>query len=313
MPDRYQQLVNTPVGRIVSKQVGLPNPPRLERYVPGQPVIDGPVLLGAAPGARIAGALAQALASIGAEVVTPMSDELRTVAAKAKLDPAIWNPDAATEDQRFKALVFDASGIETSHDLEQAWAFLHPTIRRVTSGGRVIVLGTPPEACDSPPEAVAQRALEGLVRSIGKEVGRGATAQLIYVRPKAESGIESTIRFFLSPKSAYVSGQVVRVGRPAAVAASGRLGEPAGRQGGARHRRRPWHRRRHRRGPRSRRSPCGRARRAADGQRAHRWDQPPGRLDARRRHHRARRRRARSPSTCSSITAASTSSSTTRA
>ena len=43
MSDRYQQLVNTPIGRIVSKQVGLPMPTPLERYEPGQPVIDGPV------------------------------------------------------------------------------------------------------------------------------------------------------------------------------------------------------------------------------------------------------------------------------
>ena len=45
MPDRYQQLVNTRVGRVVSKRVGLPSPPELERYAPGQPVISGPVLL----------------------------------------------------------------------------------------------------------------------------------------------------------------------------------------------------------------------------------------------------------------------------
>jgi 3-oxoacyl-[acyl-carrier protein] reductase len=80
----------------------------------------------------------------------------------------------------------------------------------------VIVLGTPPESCKEPPEAVAQRALEGLSRSIGKEVRKGATAQLIYVEPGAESELEATLRFFLSPRSAYVSGQVVRVGKPAA-------------------------------------------------------------------------------------------------
>jgi 3-oxoacyl-[acyl-carrier protein] reductase len=50
------------------------------------------------------------------------------------------------------------------------------------------------------------------VRSIGKEVGKGATAQLVYVAPKAESAIESTLRFLLSPKSAYVSAQVIRIG-----------------------------------------------------------------------------------------------------
>ncbi len=218
MPDRYQQLVNTRMGRAVSKRVGLPAPPELERYAPGQPVISGPVLLGAAPGSRLAGALAQVLAAIGATVFTPMDDQLRKASAKAKLEPGIWNPDAASEGQRFKAIVFDAGGIISSSELDEAWAFLHPTIRRVMPGGRVIVLGTPPEACGSPAEAIAQRALEGLVRAIGKEVTKGATAQLIYVRPKAESGIESTLRFFLSPKSAFVSGQVVRIGRAAAAA-----------------------------------------------------------------------------------------------
>ena len=38
MSDRYQQLVNTPVGKIVSKQIGLPTPGKLERYEPGQAV-----------------------------------------------------------------------------------------------------------------------------------------------------------------------------------------------------------------------------------------------------------------------------------
>ena len=46
MPDRYAQLVNTPIGQLVAKQVGLPNPPRLDRYEPGAPVISGLVLLG---------------------------------------------------------------------------------------------------------------------------------------------------------------------------------------------------------------------------------------------------------------------------
>ena len=95
------------------------------------------------------------------------------------------------------------------------WAFFHPTIRRVRRSGRVIVLGATPEDCKRPRQATAQRALEGFVRSVGKEVRKGATAQLIYVGAKAEAQIESTLRFYLSPKSAYVSGQVVRIGASA--------------------------------------------------------------------------------------------------
>ena len=108
--------------------------------------------------------------------------------------------------------MFDATGIASSDRLIEAWAFFHPTIRRVRTSGRVIVLGTPPSECGDPHEAVAQRALEGLVRAIGKEVRKGSTSQLVYVAPGAEGELESTLRFFLSPKSAYVSGQVVRVG-----------------------------------------------------------------------------------------------------
>ena len=110
------------------------------------------------------------------------------------------------------------SAIAASDQLASAWSFFHPTIRRLRQCGRVIVLATAPEDCESPPAAIAQRALEGLVRSIGKEVRRGATAQLVYVSPGAEAGIESTLRFLLSAKSAYVSGQVVRIGTPVGLA-----------------------------------------------------------------------------------------------
>jgi 3-oxoacyl-[acyl-carrier protein] reductase len=212
MADRYQQLINTPIGKIVSKQVGLPAPVRLDRYERGQPVIAGPVLLGAAPGGRLAGAVAGVLSAIDAEVHTPMQEDIRAAAAAADLAAKVWNPDAAPAERTFKALVFDATGITSSELLREAWAFFHPTIRRVRSSGRVIVLGTPPEACAEPHEAIAQRALEGLVKAIGKEVRRGATAQLVYVAPKGENRVESTLRFLLSPRSAYVSGQVVRIG-----------------------------------------------------------------------------------------------------
>ena len=212
MSDRYQQLVNTPIGKIVSKQVGLPSPVKLERYECGQPVISGPVLFGAAPGARLAGEVAQVLAAIDADVHTSLDEHVRTAAADASLEAKVWSPEAAPEEQTFKALVFDASGIESSEQLRDLWAFFAPAIRRVRKSGRVIVLGTTPADCKRPRQATAQRAIEGFVRSIGKEVRKGATAQLIHVGSKAESQLESTLRFYLSPKSAYVSGQVVRIG-----------------------------------------------------------------------------------------------------
>jgi 3-oxoacyl-[acyl-carrier protein] reductase len=209
--DRYTQLVNTPLGRLVARNVGLPSPVPLQRFTPGAPVIEGRVLLGAAPGGRLALALARVLAQIGAEAATPLRDDLRAAAADAGLDAAPWTPEAA-RGQRYKALVFDATGIADSSQLTELHAFFHPTLRQLEACGRVVVLGLPPHAARQPGAAIAQRALEGFTRALGKEVRRGATAQLVAVEPGAEDQLDSTLRFLLSPRSAYISGQVVRIG-----------------------------------------------------------------------------------------------------
>src|SRR3954452_17027130 len=231
--DTYGTVVNTPVGRFVARRAGLPRPVELERHSPGDPVIRGRVLLGAAPGpARLTEALARILASAGAESATSLEQPVRSAAAAARLDAAVFNADAPGDQrfkalvfdatgiadstqlvalQRFKALVFDATGIADSPQLVALQRFFHPTIRRIETSGRVFVLGTPPRACATPRAATAQRALEGFTRSLGKEVGRGATVQLVEVAPGAEDQIDSTVRFLLSPRSAYVSGQVVRI------------------------------------------------------------------------------------------------------
>ncbi|HET6532467.1 MAG TPA: 3-oxoacyl-ACP reductase [Actinoplanes sp.] len=184
MADRYASFANSDLGRAVVRRLGLPHPPRLRRHVPGEPLTSGPVRLGAAPGGRVA------------ETIRKLLDVT----------------DAATAGARYGALVFDATGVTDSAGLRALYDFFHPVARALLGSGRVIVLGTPPEACRTPREATAQRALEGLTRSIGKEFGRGVTAQLVQVAPGGEEAIESTLRFLLSGRSAYVSGQVIRVG-----------------------------------------------------------------------------------------------------
>ncbi len=219
MTDLYTQLVSNPVGRLIASNVGLPQPIPLERYSPGDPVISGRVLLGAAPGGRLVGEIAKVLALAEAEVSTALRPDLRQAAADADLDAQVFNHEQPTE-ERFKALVFDATGIGSSEQLAELHEFFHPTIRRVKASGRVVVLGTPPTDAGSPKEAAAQRALEGFVRAVGKELRGGATAHLVYVEPGAEEQLASTLRFTLSPKSAYVDGQVIRIskaGTPGAV------------------------------------------------------------------------------------------------
>ena len=209
MSDRYSQLIRTPIGKFVAGNVGLPQPVALERHEKGAPVIRGKVLLGGARGGTLVNALAQVLAEVGAEVDTALEGDARKAAAKAGLDAGIWSEQS---DARYKALVFDASGISSSEELRALRDYFQPTIRRVQNSGRVIVFGLPPETLDDPKAQTAQRALEGFTRSVGKEVRRGASSNLVYVEKGAEDQVASTLRFLLSPRSAYVSGQVFRIG-----------------------------------------------------------------------------------------------------
>lgn len=196
MADRYSQVVNAPLVGTIAKQLGLPQPVSLDRYQPGQPAVAGPVLFDAAPEGRLGKQVGAILDSIKVE-------------------------RAGTEGKA-KALVFDATGISSSTELVELQRFFYPAVPRLQRSGRAVVLGTPPEAAGSVEAHIAQRALEGFTRSLGKEIGgKGSTAQLVYVEPGAEDQLESTLRFLLSPKSAYVSGQVVRIGK--GVAASPKI------------------------------------------------------------------------------------------
>jgi 3-oxoacyl-[acyl-carrier protein] reductase len=216
MADRYTSFANTGPGSFLTKQLGLPRPVELRRHEPGDPLLHGPALLGAAPGGRLAAPAAAVLRSAGVQAFVSGDGHLREAAEAAGPATAAFDPEA-DESRRFGAIVYDASGIEDTDSLRRIYEFLHPVIRRLQPSGRLIFLGTPPELADTPLHAVAQRALEGFMRAAAKEVGKGSTANLVYVAPNAEGGIESTLRFLLSGRSAYVSGQPVRLGAGPAV------------------------------------------------------------------------------------------------
>ena len=46
MTDRYQGFTSSPIGKVLVKNLGLPNPTRLERYTAGAPLVDGTVVAG---------------------------------------------------------------------------------------------------------------------------------------------------------------------------------------------------------------------------------------------------------------------------
>lgn len=183
MADRYLRFTATAPGRALTRRLGLPQPAALRRWTVEHPSLTGSLVH------LTAGESALALAPVLARTGLPVGD------AGAADSPA--------------AVVLDASGVRDVGSLAAVHAALHPVVRSVAASGRIVVLGAPLDAGDHH-QAAAQQALEGFVRSLGKEIGRGRTVNL--VRLTDAEAAWSTLDFLLSPRSAYVSGQVIEVG-----------------------------------------------------------------------------------------------------
>lgn len=191
-PDLVSQVINSAPGSFLARQLGVPAPEPLRRYRPGEPPLAGSLLIGGA------GRLAEPVR-----------------AALAGDYQVVGNNLGGRWADTFGGLVFDATGITEPAGLRALHDFFTPLLRNLGPCARLVVLGTTPEQADTPHAQIAQRALEGFTRSVGKELRRGATVSLVYVSPAAKpaaTGCESTLRFLLSAKSAYVDGQVFHVG-----------------------------------------------------------------------------------------------------
>ena len=190
--DLYSQIVHSAPGNFLAKQLGIPQPETLRRYRPGDPPLAGSLLIGG-----------------DGRVVEPLRSAL------AEDYDVVANNLGGRWADSFGALVFDATGITEPTGLKGLYEFFTPLLRNLGPSSRIVVVGTIPEEAGSPHEQIAQRALEGFTRSLAKEMRRGATVALVYLSPDAKpaaTGLESTMRFILSGKSAYVDGQVFRVG-----------------------------------------------------------------------------------------------------
>ena len=190
--DLYSQIVHSAPGNFLAKQLGIPQPETLRRYRPGDPPLAGSLLIGG-----------------GGRVVEPLRSAL------TEDYEVVSNNLGGRWADSFGGLVYDATGITEPAGLRGLYEFFTPLLRNLGPSARIVVIGTTPEEAGSPHERMAQRALEGFTRSLAKEMRRGATVALVYLSPDAKpaaTGIESTMRFILSAKSAYVDAQVFRVG-----------------------------------------------------------------------------------------------------
>lgn len=195
MTDSYVQAVNSGFTKTLAKKLGLPRPAVLRRYRAGDPLTVGPVLvLGGTPGVhddadRVASAL---LDTFGLDVRQNADDQTR------------WG-----------AIVVVLTQAERPQDVSGTVMALSASLRGLAPNGRVVTISRAPDDGDSPELAATREGVEGFLRSVAKELRNGATGngvQLTDDAPVDSASSLATLRFFLSARSAFVDGQVLRVG-----------------------------------------------------------------------------------------------------
>lgn len=216
MADKILEFVHTSTGKQIAAALGLPVPPQLKRAKAGyaeKSLASANALVGASAFGPVATAVVKGLNAMGASIKVSADlaglDGIKQAAAKAKVEVSISQADNGVPENVY---VLDVTAAANVADLRLLYDFFNPRLRKVPSNSRIVVIGRTRGDCKDALAETAQSSLPGFIRSLAKESGKnGTTANLIQVKTGAENGIEGALRFFLSPHSAFVTGQVLPV------------------------------------------------------------------------------------------------------
>jgi 3-oxoacyl-[acyl-carrier protein] reductase len=166
----------------------------------------------------LAGRALMIASSSAAELPSELVDSLRRIVVDA--GARATRPGV---DERLTGVVLDATGLHAPEQLRRLYDVLHPALGNLAPGGRILLLARPVEEARSEVMAAAQGALDGFFRSLAKELGKkAATAQLVRVATGAEAELAPLLRFLLSARSAFITGQALSLAAP-----TGSPGAPA--------------------------------------------------------------------------------------
>lgn len=190
--DGYTRFVNRPLGKNIAKTIGLPQPVPLRRHTKGDRLITGSIL------------------------VLGTSAAADAVAKQLWLEDYDIRRDAGLK-QSFAAIIVAFDEVQHPHDLSELAIALGAALRSLEPNGRVITIFRDPAnpSMAGDPEVIAARnGVEGMTRSLGKEMRRGATTNGIVLADGVEmtaASAQAAVRFLLSGRSAYVAGQMLTV------------------------------------------------------------------------------------------------------
>ncbi|WP_298132244.1 3-oxoacyl-ACP reductase [Micropruina sp.] len=199
LDDLISGVLDSRVGRSVAAKAGFPEATVLRR---GEAFPTGAIALGTVEPAS--GSLVpDALAALGVTAQPALVDtpDARSTDAEGRQRPPAYPG-------RLGAIVVDATAASRIGQLEQVRAMLRPAVKALEPSGRVLIVAADPATASEVETAAVRQALDGIMRSVGKELRYGATCNLIQIADgSTASELAQVLRFALSGRSAYVDGQ----------------------------------------------------------------------------------------------------------
>ncbi len=119
-----------------------------------------------------------------------------------------WKDGTSTVEN---ALVVDGRNVSNAPALKAVFNELQAGVKNIKANGKVLIYSVQPELLEDVHHSTYQRALEGISRSLAKELGgRGTTVNLVKLPPNVELKNYATVQeFFTSGRSAFITGQAV--------------------------------------------------------------------------------------------------------
>ena len=119
-----------------------------------------------------------------------------------------WKDGTSTVEN---ALIVDGRNVSNAPALKAVFNELQAGIKNIKANGKVLIYSIQPELLEDVHHSTYQRALEGISRSLAKELGgRGTTVNLMKLPPNADLNNYGTVQeFFTSGRSAFITGQAV--------------------------------------------------------------------------------------------------------
>lgn len=120
---------------------------------------------------------------------------------------------ALTFNGKESSVCIDATGVHTLSDLRSLFVTLRSETAKLPRCSSVVILASGWENEKDPTRAAVVRAIEGLTRSLAKELGKkGTRANLLRIdgEVRAEQ-LRGPLAFFLSGRSAFITGQCISI------------------------------------------------------------------------------------------------------